>query len=158
VNERGSHDENPNGGVQMGVAPDGAPNLLEEGEPVYQDYVFSDNINAEREFLDKHHLPASYDGKLYSEIADMNVEREARGKTKNYSYMWHISYFMTRFMEKFKGYDKEQNTQKREVKRELYDFCLNLRNEQLLKSRNLELLAIAARWAELTLKDKENNN
>lgn len=95
---------------------------------------------------------------LYSEIADMNVEREARGKTKNYSYMWHISYYMTRFMDKFKGYDKEQNTQKREVKRKLYDFCLNLRNEQLPKSRNLELLAIAARWAELTLKDKENNN
>ena len=94
---------------------------------------------------------------LYSEIADMNIEREARGKPKNYSYMWHISYFMTRFMEKFKGYDKEQNTQKKEVKRELYNFCLNLRNEQLPKSRNLELLAIAARWAELTLKDKENN-
>lgn len=95
---------------------------------------------------------------LYSEIADMNIEREAKGKPKNYSYMWHISYFMTRFMEKFKGYDKEQNTQKKEIKRELYDFCLNLRNEQLPKSRNLELLAIAARWAELTLKDKENNN
>lgn len=74
VNEGGSHDENPNGGVQMGVTPDGAPNLLEEGEPVYQDYVFSDNINAEREFLDKHHLPASYDGKLYSEIADKIVD------------------------------------------------------------------------------------
>jgi len=95
---------------------------------------------------------------LYSEIADMNIEREAKGTPKNYSYMWHISYFMTRFMEKFKGYDKEQNSQKREVKRELCNFCLNLRNEQLPKSRNLELLAIAARWAELSLKDKENNN
>lgn len=95
---------------------------------------------------------------LYSEIADMNIEREVRGKPKNYSYMWHISYFMTRFMEKFKGYDKEQNSQKREVKQELCNFCLNLRNEQLPKSRNLELLAIAARWAELSLRDKENNN
>lgn len=94
---------------------------------------------------------------LYSEIADMNVEREAKGQPKNYSYMWHISYFMTRFMDKFKGYDKEQNTQKKEIKRELYDFCLNLRNEQLPKSRNLELLALAARWAELTLKDNESN-
>lgn len=95
---------------------------------------------------------------LYSEIADMNVEREAKGKPKNYSYMWHISYFMTRFMEKFKGYDKEPNEQKRKIKKELYDFCCDLRNKQLTDSRKLELITIAARWAELILKDKENNN
>lgn len=97
---------------------------------------------------------------LYSEIADMNVEREAKGKPKNYSYMWHISYFMTRFMEKFKGFDKESNEQKRKIKKELYDFCCDLRNKQLTDSRKLELIAIAARWAELILKDKEitNNN
>ena len=100
---------------------------------------------------------------LYSEIADMNVEREAKGKPKNYSYMWHISYFMTRFMEKFKGYDKEPNEQKRKTKKELYDFCCDLRNRQLTDSRKLELIAIAARWAELLLKDQKdqeitNNN
>lgn len=97
---------------------------------------------------------------LYSEIADMNVEREAKGKPKNYSYMWHISYFMTRFMEKFKGFDREPNEQKRKIKKELYDFCCDLRNKQLIDNRHLELIAIAARWAELILKDKEkaNNN
>ena len=95
---------------------------------------------------------------LYSEIADMNIEREAKGKPKNYSYMWHITYFMTRFMEKFKGYEKEQNEQKRKIKKELYDFCCDLRNKHLPDSRNLELLALAARWAELLLKDNENNN
>ena len=97
---------------------------------------------------------------LYSEIADMNVEREAKGKPKNYSYMWHISYFMTRFMEKFKGFDREPNEQKRKIKKELYDFCCDLRNKQLIDNRYLELIAIAARWAELILKDKEiaNNN
>ena len=95
---------------------------------------------------------------LYSEIADMNVEREAKGKPKNYSYIWHITYFMTRFMEKFKGFEKESNEQKRKIKKELYDFCCDLRNKQLPDSRSLELLALAARWAELILKDKENNN
>lgn len=95
---------------------------------------------------------------LYSEIADMNIEREAKGRPKNYSYMWHISYFTTRFMEKFKGYDNEPNEQKRKIKKELYDFCCDLRNKQLTDSRKLELIAIAARWAELILKDKENNN
>ena len=95
---------------------------------------------------------------LYSEIADMNIERESKGKPKNYSYMWHISYYMTRFMEKFKGYEKESNEQKKKIKKELYDFCCDLRNKQLPNSRSLELIALAARWAELILKDVENNN
>lgn len=70
VNEGGSHEENPNGGVQIGVDPEGAPNLLEEGEPVYKDYVYSDNIEAEKEFLEQNNLPTKYAGKLYSKIAD----------------------------------------------------------------------------------------
>ena len=90
----------------------------------------------------------------YSEIADMNIEREAKGKPKNYSYMWHISYYMTRFMDKYKNYDNDN------AKKTLYDFCHSLRDDHLLKNngRNLQLLAIAARWAELLLKDQENNN
>ena len=74
INEGGSHNENPNGGVQLGIAPDGAPNLLEEGEPVYQDYVFSDNIKADGGILEKFNLPKSYDGQLYSVIADKIVD------------------------------------------------------------------------------------
>ena len=70
VNEGGSHEENPNGGVQIGVDPEGNPNLLEEGEPVYKDYVYSDNIEAEKEFLEQNNLPGKYAGKLYSKIAD----------------------------------------------------------------------------------------
>ena len=70
VNEGGSHEENPNGGVQIGVDPEGNPNLLEEGEPVYKDYVYSDNIYADGGILEKHNLPKKYGGKLYSWIAD----------------------------------------------------------------------------------------
>ncbi len=70
VNEGGSHEENPNGGVQIGVDPEGNPNLLEEGEPVYKDYVYSDNIEAEEQFLVDNNLPKKYTGKLYSKIAD----------------------------------------------------------------------------------------
>lgn len=79
VNEGGSHEENPNGGVQIGVDPEGNPNLLEEGEPVYKDYVYSDNIEAERAFLEQNHLPTKYEGKLYSKIADdLFTEAEER--------------------------------------------------------------------------------
>ena len=74
VNEGGSHEENHNGGVQIGVDPQGIPNMLEEGEPVYNDYVYSDNIIADEELLVKHDIPKKFAGKLYSEIADKFVD------------------------------------------------------------------------------------
>lgn len=70
VNEGGSHEENPNGGVQIGMDPQGVPNLLEEGEPVYNDYVYSDNIYADGGILEQNNIPAKYAGKLYSDIVD----------------------------------------------------------------------------------------
>lgn len=94
---------------------------------------------------------------LYAAIADKNKERKARGKTPNYSYIWHISYHLTRFMEKYKGYKKQSDPSKQIVMEELYKFCRSLRDDHLPenKGRNLELLAVAARWAELTLQDRE---
>ena len=38
----GTHEENPNGGIQVGVDKDSNPNLTEEGEFRYGNYVFSD--------------------------------------------------------------------------------------------------------------------
>ena len=40
IEEGGSHEENPYSGVMMGVDPSGTPNLVEEGEVVYNDYVY----------------------------------------------------------------------------------------------------------------------
>lgn len=74
INEGGSHEENPNGGVQVGVDQEGTPNMLEEGEPVYNDYVYSDNITAEKDILEKYNIPVKYAGKLYSKIADAFVD------------------------------------------------------------------------------------
>lgn len=79
INEGGSHEENPNGGVQVGVDENGTPNVLEEGEPVYNDFVYSDNIYADGGVLEKYHIPKKYAGKLYSKIADSYVsEAEER--------------------------------------------------------------------------------
>ena len=44
IDEGGSHEENPLEGVPLGVDAEGTPNLVEEGETVYNDYVFSDRI------------------------------------------------------------------------------------------------------------------
>lgn len=44
INNGGTHEENPNEGIQMGIDNQGIPNLVEEGEVVYDDYVFSNRI------------------------------------------------------------------------------------------------------------------
>lgn len=49
VNEGGSHEENPLGGVPMGIAQDGQPNLVEEGEVIWNDYVFSNRLTVPEE-------------------------------------------------------------------------------------------------------------
>lgn len=45
IGNGGTHEENPMEGVQMGMDAQGIPNLVEEGEVVFNDYVFSDRMN-----------------------------------------------------------------------------------------------------------------
>lgn len=61
INAGKSHEENPNDGVQMGVDNDGTPNLVEEGEVVYNDYVFSNRIMLDEEAKKKLHFPKKKD-------------------------------------------------------------------------------------------------
>ena len=44
INTGGTHEDNPNDGVQMGVDSQGIPNLVEEGEVKWQDYMFSNRL------------------------------------------------------------------------------------------------------------------
>ena len=45
VNEGSTHEDNPLGGVPLGVDEEGIPNMVEEGETVYNNYVFSNRLN-----------------------------------------------------------------------------------------------------------------
>lgn len=45
IGNGGTHEENPMEGVPMGVDEQGVPNLVEEGEVIFNDYVFSDRMN-----------------------------------------------------------------------------------------------------------------
>ena len=65
----GSHEENPNSGVQIGVDKQGTPNLVEEGEVVYDDYVFSNRLKANDEILGYVNLPLKYRDTPFSDIA-----------------------------------------------------------------------------------------
>lgn len=77
INEGGTHEENPNGGIIMGVDDKGVPNLVEEGEVIYNDYVYSNRLTPNEEMLKKFNLPSKYKGKTYSYIAeDLSKESE----------------------------------------------------------------------------------
>ncbi|MGN0186730.1 MAG: type III-A CRISPR-associated protein Cas10/Csm1 [Paludibacteraceae bacterium] len=80
------------------------------------------------------------------------VEENKNGNNKrkpDMSYLWHAAYYLTRFM----GKEKDNKV--------VYAFCKDLRDEQLVKTANYKLVSLAARWAELELreiKDKESIN
>ena len=56
VNAGGTHEQNPFGGVPMGVDTEGTPNLVEEGEVIYKDYVFSNRIKVPKSLKDKYKI------------------------------------------------------------------------------------------------------
>lgn len=56
INNGGYHEENPHEGVQIGVDYNGIPNLVEEGEVIYNDYVFSNRIKVPDSVKQKYKL------------------------------------------------------------------------------------------------------
>lgn len=59
IGNGGSHESNPNEGVQVGIDPQGIPNLVEEGEVIWNDYVFSKRLKVPQSFKDKYKLKSS---------------------------------------------------------------------------------------------------
>lgn len=51
-----SHENNPYDGVQLGTDSQGKPNLVEEGETIFDDYVFSKRIKADAQTKKKFHV------------------------------------------------------------------------------------------------------
>lgn len=56
IGNGGTHESNPYEGVQIGVDPQGIPNLVEEGEVIYDDYVFSNRLRVPKEVRQKYKL------------------------------------------------------------------------------------------------------
>ena len=65
INTGGRHEENSNGGVQQGIAPDGLPNLVEEGEVIYKDFVLSNRLKMPKQYKAKNR----FGGTTYAEAA-----------------------------------------------------------------------------------------
>lgn len=70
VGNGGTHEENPMEGVPMGMDAEGNPNLVEQGEVIFNDYVFSNRLFADSGLLESFNLPKSYDGYSFAAIAE----------------------------------------------------------------------------------------
>lgn len=83
VNEGGTHSMNPYEGVQMGVDDKGIPNLVEQGETVYNDYVFSNRIKVPKEIKEKYHISGSTFADAAKEVSKESEERPNDPISKN---------------------------------------------------------------------------
>ena len=72
IGNGGTHEENPYEGVQMGVDNQGIPNLVEEGEVIWNDYVFSNRLKPNKDMKKKN----KYKGTTFANIAK-NLQKES---------------------------------------------------------------------------------
>ena len=79
IDNGGSHEQNPNGGVQQGIAPDGQPNLVEEGEVIWNnDYVFSKRLKVPKAVRNKYKLRGNKPLSFADAALQLNKEMEER--------------------------------------------------------------------------------
>ena len=72
IGNGGTHEENPIEGVPMGVDEQGVPNLVEEGEVIFNDYVFSNRLSPTKEMKKKY----KYKGDTFADVAK-NLQKES---------------------------------------------------------------------------------
>lgn len=78
VDNGGTHESNPFEGVPMGIAPDGQPNLVEEGEVIYNDYVYSNRIKVPKSVREKYKLKGKDDMTFADAVKKAQKESEER--------------------------------------------------------------------------------
>ena len=74
INEGGTHEENPNEGVLMGIDEQGIPNLVEEGEIIWNDYVFSNRLKPTKKQLKDGGFKENLEGLTYAELVNKYQE------------------------------------------------------------------------------------
>lgn len=61
IESGGTHEDNPMEGVMLGMDSSGVPNLVEEGEVIWNDYVFSDRLQVPDDVKEKYKLRGAKD-------------------------------------------------------------------------------------------------
>lgn len=69
----GSHEENPMGGIPLGMSSDGRQNLVEQNETKdnVKDYIFSERNKIDKKLAKEFDLPKSYIGKSFAEASKL---------------------------------------------------------------------------------------
>lgn len=85
IDEGGTHERNPMGGVLMGVDPQGIPNLVEEGEVIFNDYVYSNRLKITEKQAKDLNLDPKLEGKTFAEAAKKIQEESSLRPLDNIS-------------------------------------------------------------------------
>lgn len=78
VGNGGTHEENPYEGVQMGIDSQGIPNLVEEEEVIFNDYVFSNRLTVPDAVREKYKLRGNKELTFAEAAKQMQKESEER--------------------------------------------------------------------------------
>lgn len=78
IDAGGTHESNPYDGVPMGLDSQGVPNLLEEGEVVWKDYVFSNRLKVPKAVREKYKLKGIEDMTFADAVRNAQKESEER--------------------------------------------------------------------------------
>ena len=70
INEGGLHEQNPLGGVPVGIDSNFTPNLVEEGEIIWNDYVFSNRLKPTKKQLEAAGFDPKYEGYTFAKIVE----------------------------------------------------------------------------------------
>jgi hypothetical protein len=71
IEKGGSHEQNPLGGIPVSIDENGNPNMVEEGEARWKNYIFSNRLDVpkNKDLLSILGLPSTYGGKPFSKAA-----------------------------------------------------------------------------------------
>lgn len=78
IGNGGTHEENPLEGVPMGMDSEGIPNLVEEGEVIFNDYVFSKRLKVPKAVRKKYRLGGAKSLTFADAAIQMSKESEER--------------------------------------------------------------------------------
>lgn len=70
INQGGTHEQNPLDGVPMGFDENGIPNLVEEGETIFDNYVFSNRLAPTEKQLADGGLATKYKDHTFADISE----------------------------------------------------------------------------------------
>lgn len=75
IDNGGTHEQNPYDGVQIGVDSQGVPNLVEQGEVIYNDYVFSNRMKVPKKLKEKYKIKGNTFADMAKELQKESEER-----------------------------------------------------------------------------------